>query len=164
MIPSLIHLIALVKNIQIQYFTDVSLNSDADAFEKGLNDKSRYKWRYKLDWREPKRVSDVIQTMQRNLIQWYFGDWDVAANNGLQVDDKGYGLPLWNEEKQEDLEEEPMILRLVGEEMERTPNKPRPDRSTWIPYAVKRKAQKHQADYESKTFEVSVIKALSIYR
>ena len=154
MIPSIIHLIALKRIVQIQYFTDVSLNSDRDTFHKAINDQESYKWRYKLLWREPKRLTKVIESMKVDFLLFYFSDWGTEQENknGFQVvGDNGFNLIGDDGE-----EGEPLILSRIQEDMERTPNKPNPDRTTWVPYALKRKAEIHQADYDSKTFEVSI--------
>ena len=147
MVPSIAHLIALKKIIQIQYFTNVSLSSDHGTFDKAVKDEETYKWRYKLLWREPKRLSQAVESLKRDFLLFYFGDWGTEENeNGLQVGE----FNLRDEEKKE----EPKILQLIREDMERTPNQPNPDRTTWIPYALQRKAKTHQADYDSKNFEV----------
>jgi len=147
-IPPLIHLYALKKLFRIQYFTNMSLSTEVSTAEELLKNPvtARWKWRYKLNWREPRRLSQAIKVMRRDVLRFVLSllgnDIEAAIKRKLELKDI---LDI--------KESEPKILDLVGEDMNRNPTVKKPNRKTWVPSSLAKMEDIHQTNYEKKNFE-----------
>jgi len=83
--PSVIHLLAFIRLIQVQFSTNISLAmEDNDTYVKMENDsnsalplanKPEPKWRYKLRWREDVRLSQATQDIWQNFQIFMLSGW-----------------------------------------------------------------------------------------
>ena len=153
--------IAFQRLVRVGQFTKISLATSPTVLKQLMEhagqsegttdaktdhgDPFETKWRYRLRWREPKRLFSSFRQMARDFTIFFFTGWGEDASLA-QVESKRM----------------PHLLKLVQKEMEggsgaRTGNPENqsryPKRDTWIPNATKSISKIHQENYEKKTFE-----------
>jgi hypothetical protein len=150
LVGPLCHVLAVRKNVRVMHTHDLSLALDTDLFQEKMEDpdeqKRRYQWRYRLAWREPKRIRTTLQEWRTGFWYWFFftgGVQDklrreVERNRKSQAESRG--LTVWQR---------------IAEDRKKNPDAPVPDRTLWKQQAMDRLARKHQKDYDRKKFEVS---------
>jgi len=145
------HLLAFRKLLRVMYTHDVSLNLEPDQFKATVNDpderEKRFQWRYRLAWREPKRIRTTVQEWRKGFWYWFF------FSNGVQ--DK-LRREFQSKRKSEAERQGLTIWQRLAEDQRNNPDAPPPDRTLWKKQAMDRLSQKHQRDYDRKTFDVSI--------
>jgi hypothetical protein len=141
----LFHFDAIGKIVRVVYTHNLSLGMDSEAFRASIEDpkeqKRRMTWRYRLEWRDPKRISQVVKEWKNNVAYWWHGKGRVSEQLLL--------------EKQEWLRKEIMQGRSLLERLAEEPDDGSiPDREQWKVEAMNRIAKKHQADYDRQSYEV----------
>jgi hypothetical protein len=142
----LFHFDAIDKIVRVVYTHDLSFSMDSEAFRASMEDpkeqERRMKWRYRLEWRDPKRISQVVKEWKENLSYWWHGKGRVSEQLNL--------------EKREWIREDLMKGRSILDRLaaEAPDDGSIPDREQWKVEAMKRIAKKHQADYDRQSYEV----------
>ena len=166
-IPPLIHIIAMKKIVRIQYFTDMSLAAKFTNTTTS-DDNSAWKWRWKLHWRKPKRLSQAVEDLG-----WDFLDFAsplfssevadaIRKRKNLQSYNQLYPTTDDNDEEEENEEEmegeevakqsklreqQVDILNRVGQE---------------IANAMVKMSDKHESNYKEETWVVRFYDKTSI--
>jgi hypothetical protein len=152
LVGPLCHLLAVRKNFRVMHTHDLSLALGTDEFQKKLEDpderKRRFQWRYRLDWREPKRIRTTLQEWRKGFWYWFF------FTGGIQ--DKLRKEFLSNR-KSEAQRRDLTVWQRIAEDVKKNPDAPVPDRTLWKQQAMDRISRKHQKDYDRKKFDVSPI-------
>lgn len=133
-------LIAFQELFRIGYFTKISLATPEHLLKELLNDPdaSRMKLRYRMKWREPKRVfSSFRRTFQRFWL-FLFSGWGEDAGI-ISESSSSLGTPY--------------LLTLIKKDMEKGLYDPKPDREKWISDASKKMAEIHEENYDNNSFE-----------
>lgn len=158
LIGPVIHLAAIRKLIRIIHTHDLSLALDIEDFEAALKNEetmaTRMKWRYRLEWRDDRRLSVHLEEWRRGWLYWLRSKGSV--NEKLLMEAR-------ESQKKAELQGE-MILDKLQRELEDTPNGIEDfiPREQWQQDAMERLAQKHQEDYNRKDFEDPL--GVAIYR
>jgi hypothetical protein len=122
----------------------------ADSFQKYLENESdlkqRMMWRYRLEWRDNKRLNQLLKEWNKDWGYWWLAKGSVTEKINLEL-----------REKQKNADMQGLtVLDRIQEDLDSTPEgTPMPDRDQWKADAMKRVAQKHQEDYERDEFEVN---------
>jgi hypothetical protein len=157
LVGPLCHVLAVRKNVRVMHTHDLSLALDTDQFQEMIEDldeqRRRYQWRYRLAWREPKRIRTTLQEWRTGFWYWFFftgGVQDklrreVESNRKSQAESRG--LTVWQR---------------IAEDIKKSPDAPVPDRTLWKQQAMDRLARKHQKDYDRKKFEVRPILRVTV--
>jgi hypothetical protein len=149
-ISPLIHLNAIRSILRVIYTHDLSLAMDERAFKANLDDESeqtkRMTWRYRLIWREPKRLGQLVNGWKENWAYWWLVEGGVTEQLARDV----------QEERRKDV----MQDRTVWNRIEKDIAENRDyafvgDRDQWKKDAMERIAKEHQKDYDSNAFDVS---------
>jgi hypothetical protein len=144
------HLLAIAKIFRVHYTHDLSLAINAEAFEAGLADDTtrppRMAWRYRIEWREPKRFGQLMKQWNRNVEYWWLVKGTVTEKLGL--------------ESQHFIRRQAMdgisILDRIRRDLADDPGRFTFDRDQWKVQAMNRMAAKHKFDYYRKSYDVSV--------
>ncbi len=146
-VPSILmqlcQLIAFKKLFRVGYFTKVSLAMSSTKLQAllknpGTNDDVfQIKLRYRLHWREPKRLFSSCRMAAQDFTLFLFRGWGDEAS-------------ILEESKME-----PHILQLIKKEMEEKSQSGNlcSNRESWIPLATKRMKEIHQENYKTNSFE-----------
>uniref|UniRef100_A0A7S4JS40 Uncharacterized protein n=2 Tax=Odontella aurita TaxID=265563 RepID=A0A7S4JS40_9STRA len=144
-IAPLVHIIAVLRIIEIKVCSDVSLLSPQ-------NRSYELKKRYWLRWRTPKRVYFMLK-------KWWRDDFILRGRGPLSDEGYRYETPppgsnigLFDQPYHEREVELP-ILQRIAEDEDKGLFEGRPGRSEWPAMATKRMATKHQRNFDSKNFE-----------
>ena len=144
LISPIIHMMAVRKLFRVVYTHDLSLSMEADAFKSALENQSemqeKMKWRYRLEWRDEKRLMPLLKEWNSGWGYWLFIQGTVNEKLALE---------LREEQKRADMVGLNIFDRLKDDSM------PRSNRDEWKKAAMDRLAQKHQSDYEKNDFAVS---------
>ena len=158
----MIYLVAYIRLIKVQYFTNISLTESYSNVEKHLqtpsmnsdeNNGDGFNWRYKLKWREPRRLSQSIKFLWRDTILFFLSGWgdeDERSNKHRSFSSAHIvsSSTVANDSMR--------ILDLVQEDMETYPNDSNvASREAWIKDSFSDTAKKHQESYDKKEFDVS---------
>ena len=141
-------MIAVCKLFRVCYVHDISLSNDNDTITAILNDpierQNRFKWRYRLHWREPERILVTLSNWKGGFWYWllFVGGVEDQLRKEFQKNQKTAA-------HREGL----TVLQRVKREMEENPDAPRQDSTRWKTNAMEKLAAKHKADYESGTFD-----------
>ncbi|CAJ1930277.1 unnamed protein product [Cylindrotheca closterium] len=150
-----IHLGFLFDQFRIVYTHDLSLSVSSQVFKEQIGNESemeqRMKWRYRIEWREEKRLKPLLKEWISGLEYWLFIKGTVREK-------------LENERIEKlkaDLKKGNMVWEKVHAD-----SFPMSNRQRWKTDAMDRIAKKHQEDYDNNTFEdplgVAVQQALGI--
>jgi len=138
------HLRAFSKILRVVYMHDMSLASNVREMHSDPQEvESRYKWRYRLRWREPERIHVVMDKIADNWAYWFFVKGSVEDK--LEKEDAA-------QRKKELDNSSTKIWQLAEIDMELNPFAPQPNRDTWKEEAMERVAKIHQRDYDDKNF------------
>jgi hypothetical protein len=142
------HLIAVCKLVRICYIHDISLSNDNGTISAILNDpiecQNRFKWRYRLEWREPERILVTLSEWKGAFLYWLL--FDGGVEDQLRKE-------FQQNQKSAAYREGLTVLQRVQKEVEENPDAPRQDSTQWKTNAMEKIAAKHKADYESGKFE-----------
>lgn len=140
------HLFAIQKIFRVMHTHDLSLALNSDEFEEKMEQKLRYQWRYRLEWREPKRIQTTLQEWRKGFWYWFFftGGVQDKLRREFQIKRK-------SEAERRGL----TVQQRIAKDLKSNPGAPVQDRTLWKEQAMDRLARKHQKDYDKKTFEVS---------
>ena len=137
-------MMAVRKLFRIVYTHDLSLSMEADTFKSALENESemqeRMKWRYRLEWRDEKRLVPLLKEWNSGWGYWLFIQGTVNEKLALE---------LREEQKRGDMAGLNIFDRLKDDGI------PRSDRDEWKTAAMERLAQKHQSDYDNDDYAVS---------
>jgi hypothetical protein len=135
----------------VSYTHDLSLAHDYDTISMILSDpterQKRFKWRYRLEWREPERILHTLSKWKGGFSYWllFQGGVEDQLRKEFQAFQKGaahrQGLT---------------VLQRCEQEMREKPDAPRPNSRLWKQNAMKKLAAKHEKSYKSGAFEVSI--------
>ena len=103
----------------------------------------RMKWRYRIEWRDEKRLKPLLKEWISGWDYWLFVKGSVSEK--LEI------------ERVEKLKAELKKGKMVWEKVQ-ADGFPMSNRQRWKADAMDRVAKKHQEDYDNKTFEVSSLK------
>jgi hypothetical protein len=122
---------------------------EADSFKSCLENESdlkrRMKWRYRLEWRENKRLKQLFKEWNQGWGYWLLAQGSVTEKLAIELR-KG---------RKKEAMRGLTVLDRVQEDLDGTPEgTPIPDRNQWKADAMKRIAEKHQEDYDSKDYQV----------
>ena len=138
LLMQLCQFIGFKKLFRVGYFTNISLaTSNAKVRALLLQDPNALnvvKLRYRLHWREPKRLFSSFHRMAHAFTLFLFTGWGEDAS------------------VLEESTSEPHLLKLIKRDMDLLPGV-KPDRSTWVPNATQGMARIHQEDYDKKSFQ-----------
>lgn len=113
-----------------------------------LNDpverQKRFKWRYRLEWREPERIMETLSKWKGGFSYWLL--FEGGVEDQLR---KEFRAKQKNAAYRQGL----TVLQRVEQEMKENPDAPKPDRTKWKEQAMEKEALKHEADYKSGTYE-----------
>eukprot|EP00980_Cylindrotheca_fusiformis_P003164 scaffold721_cov131-Cylindrotheca_fusiformis.AAC.54 len=147
----IMHMSKIVPQFRIVYTHDLSLSMDPTSFRNLLMQEAemeeRTKWRYRIEWREEKRLRPVLKKWKSSLGHWWLVKGSVAEK--------------LEQEHVKQLRESMMKGKRVWEKMEED-GLPKPDRNQWKRDAMERIAQKHQEDYDSGEFDDPL--GVAVYR
>ena len=152
------HVVAMLRLISISYYHNASLSMNSEQFEQATanrKEKSTWKWRYKLRWREPQRVNVTLKTWWNDF--WYSLFLRGSVDEKLRQDRKrrlGVGSV-----KARGL----TVLQRVAAEHPAM-NSSGKDRAQWKINAMNRLAQKHQEDYSIGSYDVSQTATIWVFR
>ena len=138
------HLLAFKKLVHLSSMPYLSLTSTPEQFEQQLAQPAILRWR--LTWREPRRVRVVLEEWRQQFWYWLFFAGSVQdklrkeLKASKQSEAKKQGLTVWQR---------------VAASRDENPEAPMPDRTRWKRQAMDRLAAKHQKDYEQGTYDVS---------
>jgi len=149
-----IHIRSLAKRFRVGFMHDISLALDADEVQKAVNDdsylQSRRKWRYRLEWRDDedtKRLAKVYQTWKDRLYYWLFHEGKPAEKIAqMMAEEVEESSPLRQSLLQNRIPEEVSSMKSMNISTY-TP------RDEWQKKAMKMLADKHQHDYDRKSFD-----------
>jgi hypothetical protein len=157
--PPLAHIVAFLRIWKVQSFSNISLATKLDDLKdllqknngRNLEDTLGLRWRYKLEWREPKTLSQSIQSIWKKFVIFMLSGWDGNAldSTSFQYDSKNPST-----RSRETTQPLPKILSLVDEDRARNPDAPIPDRNTWVETAMEKMSAIHEENYKRKSFEV----------
>lgn len=152
------HVVAMLRLISISYYHNASLSMNSEQFEQATanrKEKSTWKWRYKLRWREPQRVNVTLKTWWNDF--WYSLFLRGSVDEKLRQDRKrrldvgsvkARGLTV--------------LQRVAAEHP--AMNSSGKDRTQWKINAMNRLAQKHQEDYSIGSYDVSQTATIWVFR
>jgi hypothetical protein len=119
-------------------------NRVQQVHKRNLQDFLGVKWRYKLEWREPKTLFQSVKSIWYKFIVFMFTGWDgINERDNNAWGNKSSTVPVI-----------PKIFSLVDEDMARHPKAPVPDRNTWVQAAMEKMSSIHENNYKRKNFEV----------
>lgn len=132
------------SQIRIVYTHDLSLSMGVKEFKESIENehsmKQSMKWRYRIEWRDDRRLKPLLKQWTSGLGHW----WLV----------KGSVTEKLSQEKIEHLRKAGMKGKTVWERM-KADGLQNSNRDQWKNEAMERLATKHQEDYDNKHFEVS---------
>lgn len=141
-------MVAVRKLVRISYTHDISLSNDYDTINAIVNDpierQERFKWRYRLEWREPERIMETLSKWKGGFSYWLL--FEGGVEDQLRKE-------FQQNQKSAAYREGLTVLQRVEQEMKDNPGAPRQDSTKWKENAMKKLAAKHEADYKSKEFE-----------
>lgn len=144
----IIHLGAMKRLFRVSYTHGLSLAMDMNDFQRSLstneNDsaiKRQLLWRWKLVWRDPRRILVTINEYRERFWYWFLFSGSVAEKLRI-VEQEG-------RKHEEAASNKLKILQRVAEDRKRNPDAPLPDRTKWKQNAMNALAERHQKDYES---------------
>ena len=144
----LCHIQAVQRLFRFVYTHNLSLAMDPnDAEERLSRDPSLQQWRYRLAWREPKRIRVTWEEWKRRFWYWFF--FAGSVQDQLQQETQRH-------RRNEARRSGETIWERLAKEKKQNVDEPRPDRTVWKEQAMKRLADKHERDYEKKTFAVCI--------
>jgi hypothetical protein len=116
---------------------------DVNDFKSCLENESemrqRMKWRYRLEWRDERRLRPLLQDWNSGWGYWLLTKGTVSEKLNLEMIERKHDATM------EGLR---IFDRLKDDGM------PNTRRDRWKRQAMKRLATKHQEDYDSKDYEV----------
>ena len=127
----------------VTYMHDLSLTTNVrEVLSNPQEVENRYKWRYRLRWREPERISAIVDRTSGNWFYWMFIAGSVEdklerEHAARLKKDAARGRHIWD---------------LARKDMELNPFAPQPDRDLWKKKAMENVAKFHQTDYDNKSF------------
>lgn len=141
-------MIAVCKLFRINYTHNISLANDYDTINAYLNDplerQERFKWRYRLEWREPERILETISQWKGGFSYWLL--FEGSVEDQLRKE--------FQESQQRTAYREGLtVLQRVEKDMKDNPDRPRPDSTKWKQQAMEKLAAQHEKDYKSGSFE-----------
>lgn len=157
LVGPLCHVLAVRKIVRVMHTHDLSLALDTEQFQEKMENpdeqKRRYQWRYRLAWREPKRIRTTLKELRKGFWYWFFFTGgvqdklrrDFVSNRKSQAEQRGL-----------------TVLQRIAEDRKKNPDAPVPDRTMWKQQAMDRLARKHQKDYDRKKFEVSPVSCATV--
>ncbi len=151
-----VHLIALKTIVRIGHFTNISLAMDQEKALELLNEKDTdgFKLRYKLQWRPPTRIFHSSRKLFRKFTLFVFTGWgDKASIVDSTVSSDASGSNS----------KEPLILTLLGKELDSNKNPKFINRKNWVPQSTKSMANIHQTNYINNNFDVSLLQMGVVY-
>lgn len=130
-------LVALKKIVRVGQFVNVSLATSKSKAQKLMQDPDAFqtKLRYRLQWREPRRLLSSFRLLARKFTLFIFTGWGEDASIV------------------KDLKATPHLLRLIAKEMDEDKHYQKENREDWIPKATLKVSAIHQENYDSNTFE-----------
>jgi hypothetical protein len=145
-------LVAIRKLVRISYTHDISLASDYDTISTIISDsverQKRFKWRYRLEWREPERILQTLSKWKGGFSYWllFQGGVQDQLRKEFQATQKGAA-------HREGL----TVLQRCEQEVQNNPDAPRPNSRLWKQKAMEKLAARHEKDYKSGgAFDVSM--------
>lgn len=142
-------MVAIRKLVRVSYTHDLSLAHDYDTISTILSDpierQKRFKWRYRLEWREPERILHTLSKWKSGFSYWllFQGDVEDQLRKEFQAFQKGaahrQGLT---------------VLQRCEQDMRENPDGPRPNSRIWKQKAMERLAAKHEKEYKRGVYEV----------
>lgn len=149
-ISPLIHLNAIRSIFRVIHTHDLSLAMAERDFKANLDDESeqtkRMKWRYRLTWREPKRLGQLVKEWKKDWAYWWLAKGTVREQLSRDVQEA---------RRKEAMEGRGILDRISKDITENQDDAFVTDRDQWKKDAMERIAKKHQEDYDSKEFDVS---------
>ena len=145
------HLVAIRRLIRVSYTHDLSLAHDYDTISTILSDpierQKRFKWRYRLDWREPERILHTLSKWKAGFSYWllFQGGVEDQLRKEFQAFHKGAA-------RRQGL----TVLQRCEQRMREDPDAPRPNSRLWKQKAMERLAGRHDKAYKSGSFDVSL--------
>lgn len=138
-----IHLRFLLDQFRVVYTHDLTLSVSPQLFKEQIGNESemeqRMKWRYRIEWRDEKRMKPLLK-------EWISG-WDYWLFLKGTVSEK------LETERVEALKADLKKGNMVWEKVQ-VDGFPLSNRRRWKADAMDMIANKHQEDYDNKTFEV----------
>jgi hypothetical protein len=149
-ISPLIHLSAIRNILRVIHTHDLSLAMNERDFKANLDDESeqtkRMTWRYRLNWREPKRLGQLVNAWNKDWVYWWLAKGSVKEQLSRDVQEAR------KKEAMQDLTVWDRIAKDIAENRDYAFVR---DRDEWKKDAMERLAQTHQNEYDSKHFDVS---------
>lgn len=143
---------AIRKLVRMSYTHNISLASDYDTISTILSDpierRTRFKWRYRLEWREPERILQTLSKWKSGLSYWllFQGGVEDQLRKEFQATQKGAAH-----------RQELTVLQRCEQQMQKDPDVPSPNSRLWKQKAMEKLAASHEKDYTSGgAFEVSI--------
>jgi hypothetical protein len=133
-------LVAFQKLVRVGYFTKISLATPEHLLKELLKDPdaSKTKLRYRLNWREPKRIFSSFRRCFQRFWLFLFSGWGEDASIVSESVETPYLLTLIKNDMEKGLYNDP---------------KSTADRGEWISEASKKMAEIHQQNYDNNSFE-----------
>jgi len=130
-------LVALKKLVRVGQFVNISLATSTVKAQNLMQDQDVFetKLRYRLQWREPRRLLSSFRLLARKFTLFLFTGWGEDASIV------------------QDNNSTPHLLRLIAKEMDENPDYKKDNREEWIPNATLRVSAIHQENYDKNTFE-----------
>lgn len=130
-------LAAFQKIIRVGQFVNVSLATSESTAKILMQDPKAFqpKLRYKLQWREPRRLLSSFRRLAREFTLFLFSGWGEDASIVQESTAK------------------PHLLRVIAKEMDENPLYQKRNREDWIPNATRGISAIHAENYDRKTFE-----------
>jgi hypothetical protein len=149
-ISPLIHINAIRIILRIIHTHDLSLAMDERDFKANLDDESEQTnlmtWRYRLNWREPKRLGQLVKEWNKNWGYWFLAEGSVNEQLSQAVQEA---------KRKEAMQDRTIWDRIAKDITENRYDAIVTDRDQWKKDAMERIAKQHQKDYDSKKFDVS---------
>jgi hypothetical protein len=149
-ISPLVHLNAIRSIVRVIHTHDLSLAMNERDFKANLDHESeqtkRMTWRYRLNWREPKRLGQLVKEWNKDWGYWWLAKGSVNEQLSRDVQES---------RRKEAIQGRTVLERVAKDINENRDNAFTPDRDQWKTDAMERIAKEHQKGYDSKKFDVS---------
>jgi hypothetical protein len=149
-----VHLTAFRRLIRVSHGDEVSL---ADLQDNGSRMRTAYRhddskkiWRWRTQWREPRRVGGVLEQWRADFLYWFMLSGSVQDKLRRELDHKSRrpGQSLAHEQGLA------ILQRIARERSHLRPDTPAPDRTQWKQAAMDRLSCMHQKNYDQNTLHV----------
>ena len=125
---------------------------DVDKFKSCMENESdlqqRMQWRYRLEWRENKRLNQLVKEWDDGFGYWLLSEGTVREKLAKELREK---------QKSEAMKGVTLLDRMQ-KVLDSTPTgTPMRNRDDWKPDAMKRIAEKHQEDYDKSDYQVRLL-------